>query len=37
MTVTLPTNGAPIYVRLWTWINGGAIQLLNDYTYTEAP
>ncbi len=35
-TVTLPTNGTPIYVRLWTLINGGAIQLSNDYTYTEA-
>ena len=35
-TVTLPTNGATIYVRLWTFINGGATQLYNDYTYTEA-
>jgi len=35
-TVTLPTSGAPIYVRLWTLINGGAIQLHNDYTYIEA-
>jgi len=35
-TVTLPTNGTPIYVRLWTFINGGATQLSNDYTYTEA-
>jgi hypothetical protein len=36
-TVTLPTNGATIYVRLWTFINGGATQLHNDYTFTEAP
>jgi hypothetical protein len=36
-TVTLPTNGTTIYVRLWPWINGGATQLHNDYTYTEAP
>ncbi|MGB7267025.1 MAG: Ig-like domain-containing protein [Terracidiphilus sp.] len=36
-TVNLPTNGAPIYVRLWTFINGGATQLYNDYSYTEAP
>jgi len=35
-TVTLPTNGVTIYVRLWTFINGGATQLHNDYTYTEA-
>ena len=35
-TVTLPTNGATIYVRLWTFINGGATQLHNDYNYTEA-
>jgi hypothetical protein len=35
-TVTLPTSGATIHVRLWTLINGGAIQLHNDYTYTEA-
>jgi len=35
-TVTLPTGGNPIYVRLWTFINGGATQLHNDYTYTEA-
>ena len=35
-TVTLPINGAPIYVRLWTFLNGGATQLYNDYTYTEA-
>jgi hypothetical protein len=35
-TVTLPTNGVPIYVRLWTFINGGATQLSNDYAYTEA-
>ncbi len=35
-TVTLPTNGTPIYVRLWTFINGGAAQLSNDYTFTEA-
>jgi hypothetical protein len=35
-TVNLPTNGATIYVRLWTFINGGASQLHNDYTYTES-
>ena len=33
--VTLPTNGTTIYVRLWSFINGGATQLHNDYTYTE--
>jgi len=33
-TVTLPTNGATIHVRLWTWINGTPLD--NDYTYTEA-
>ncbi len=36
-TVNLPTNGSPIYVRLWTFIDGGATQLYNDYAYTEAP
>ena len=35
-TVTLPTNGATIYVQLWTKFNGGAF-LSNSYTYTEAP
>ncbi len=35
-TVSLPTNVATIYVRLWTLINGGTTQLHNDYTYTEA-
>ncbi len=34
-TVNLPTNGATIYVRLWTVVNG-ATYLYNDYTYTEA-
>ncbi|HEV2326115.1 MAG TPA: hypothetical protein VGS10_19405, partial [Terracidiphilus sp.] len=34
-TVTLPANGATIYVRLWTALNGSATQY-NDYTYTEA-
>ena len=33
-TVTLPTNGATIYVRLWTVFNG-TTYLYNDYTYTE--
>ena len=33
-TVTLPTNGATIYVRLWTELSGN-IYLYNDYTYTE--
>jgi hypothetical protein len=36
-TVNLPTSGATIYVRLWTFIAGGATQFHNDYTYTEAP
>ncbi|MGO8933874.1 MAG: hypothetical protein ACLQDA_09205, partial [Terracidiphilus sp.] len=34
-TVTLPTNGTKIYVRLWTVLNGTTF-LYNDYTYTEA-
>jgi hypothetical protein len=33
-TVTLPTNGATIYVRLWTIFNG-TTYFYNDYTYTE--
>ncbi len=33
LTVTLPTNGAPLYVRLWTVING--VFVYKDYTYTE--
>jgi kumamolisin len=33
-TVNLPTNGATIYVRLWTVLNG-TTWLYNDYTYTE--
>ncbi len=33
-TVTLPTNGATIYVQLWTQFSGGAL-LSNSYTYTE--
>ncbi|MGO8933915.1 MAG: protease pro-enzyme activation domain-containing protein [Terracidiphilus sp.] len=33
-TVTLPTNGATIYVRLWTIYNG-TTYVYNDYTYTE--
>ncbi len=33
-TVTLPTNGATIYVQLYTNISGGS-QLSNSYTYTE--
>ena len=33
--VTLPTNGATIYVQLWTVINGATL-LSNSYTYTEA-
>ncbi|HMG84942.1 MAG TPA: hypothetical protein VK574_04335 [Terracidiphilus sp.] len=32
-TVSLPTNGATIYVRLWSVINGGL--QYHDYTYTE--
>jgi hypothetical protein len=34
-TVTLPTNGATIYVRLWTVFNG-TTYLYNDYTYSAA-
>ena len=33
-TVTLPTNGATIYVRLWTVFNG-TTYLYHDYTYIE--
>jgi hypothetical protein len=33
-TANLPTNGATIYVRLWTVFNGTTL-LYNDYTYTE--
>ncbi|MGO9796580.1 MAG: hypothetical protein ACLPLZ_10865 [Terracidiphilus sp.] len=33
-TVTLPTNGTTIYVRLWTELSGPTY-LYNDYTYTE--
>ena len=33
-TVTLPTNGATIYVQLWTQFSGGDL-LSNSYTYTE--
>ncbi len=36
LTVTLPTTGATICVRLWTQINGTTM-LYNDYTYTEYP
>jgi hypothetical protein len=36
VTVNLPTNGTPIFVRLWTILNG-TTYLYNDYTYTEAP
>ncbi len=35
-TVTLPTNGATIYVELQTVING-TTSLFNSYTYIEAP
>jgi hypothetical protein len=35
-TVTLPTNGATIYVELWTKLSSGAL-ISNSYTYTEAP
>lgn len=35
-TVNLPTNGAAIYVKLWTAYPGGSL-LSNSYTYTEAP
>jgi hypothetical protein len=35
LTVTLPTTGATIYVRLWTQMNG-TTYFYNDYTYTEA-
>ena len=30
----IPTNGQPVYVRLWSFINGG--WQFNDYTYTAA-
>ena len=33
-TVTLPTGGATIYVRLWTIYNG-TTYVYNDYTYKE--
>ena len=32
-TVNLPTTGATIYVRLWSYI--GSTGFFNDYTYTE--
>ena len=32
-TVNLPTNGATIYLRLWSFF--GTTGLYNDYTYTE--
>ena len=36
-TVTsLPANGSPIYVRLWSWVNG-VVWDFTDYTYTAAP
>src|SRR5213079_1748549 len=31
----LPTNGSPVYVRLWTLV-GGTTWQFNDYTYTAA-
>ncbi len=34
-TVNLPTNGAPIYVRLWSVVNGKPSKY-SDYTYKEA-
>ena len=34
-TVNLPTNGATIYVQLWTQFSGGSL-LSNSYTYTAA-
>jgi hypothetical protein len=34
-TVTIPTNGATIYVRLWGEISG--VWEYTDYTFTEAP
>ena len=34
-TVNLPTNGATIYVELWTKLSSGAL-LSNSYTYTAA-
>jgi DNA-binding beta-propeller fold protein YncE len=33
-TVNLPTNGVPIFVRLWTVFNSTA-EFSNDYSYTE--
>jgi subtilase family serine protease len=35
VTVNLPSNGATIYVRLWTELSGPTY-LYNDYTYTES-
>ena len=32
-TVNLPINGATLYVRLWTVLNGSTF-LSNDYSYT---
>jgi len=34
VTVNLPTDGTPIFVRLWTIVNG-TTYFYNDYTYTE--
>jgi hypothetical protein len=34
-TVNLPTNGATIYVQLWTVLNGSSL-VSNSYTYTDA-
>ncbi len=28
-----PTNGGPVYVRLWTLLGGGTGWVFNDYTY----
>jgi hypothetical protein len=34
VTVNLPTDGTPIFVRLWTILNG-TTYFYNDYAYTE--
>ncbi|MDR3764007.1 MAG: SMP-30/gluconolactonase/LRE family protein [Acidobacteriota bacterium] len=33
-TVTLPTNGVPVYATLWSTLNGNLVS--SSYTYTEA-
>ncbi|MBM3890656.1 MAG: hypothetical protein FJ388_16200 [Verrucomicrobia bacterium] len=33
-TLVLPTDGRTLYVRLWSWVNGG--WQCNDYQYTAS-